>query len=312
MPTPILPLLHALLDALFIPIHPQTLSSTSPSLLLLILETINGEKLPLPKSLRNDTLHSPQDSDTNEQVATELELIKCLLGTLDEQLSKDLTVVDPRRVVEGRQEELGVVIMALTVLARRRGIRIRVPSPTYDGFEGGEWEEEEDSLVKPLQPDISLSPRLDGDVFASGPERDQGYQRTSLFGLSTEGHGMDLANGSPHRAEDSSMASLGQQSPASPVRDHVEYETPLTSKGHPNAVPTHVDAPREEYYNEQMHRPLDIDAWLRHDETDHDSFDDRAYRHLSSPSHNASSSTGNSVRTVLDDIIEEFGLAPDP
>jgi hypothetical protein len=158
MPTPALPLLHQLLATLHIPIHPPTLSSVSPSLLLLILESLLAYRLPLPKNIRTC-------ATTEDEVA----VMKCILGVLaDDLLGMDLTLVNPRKVVEGKEREMEVVIMALVVVAKRKGIDVR---PNDDGGMG-DWsleQEEEEGLQAPMIPDISFSSSSGGDVFAQSP-----------------------------------------------------------------------------------------------------------------------------------------------
>lgn len=166
-PTPPLPLLHALLRSLHIPILPPTLSSTSPSLVLLVLETLLSERLPLPAAIR--LCSTPTD---------EIVVIKCVLGVLaHDVLGMDLTIIDPVRVVKGGKRELEVMIMALAVVAKRRGVRLRVPSPeeTRDVgvLEREDGSDSEGELPPPIQPDVSfsssgpLSPTATQDVFGT-------------------------------------------------------------------------------------------------------------------------------------------------
>ncbi|ORY27785.1 hypothetical protein BCR39DRAFT_220216 [Naematelia encephala] len=174
MPTPPLPLLHALLDALNIPVLPPTLSATSPSLLLLIFETLLEEHLPLSPKVRSC-----------RTLADELSLLKCLLGVLgSDVLGMDLTLVDPSKVVDGCEEEMAVVVMALAVVAKRRGTSIRLPFPEDDAM--SDWSAIIDSgslatLPFPLIPDRSFSsdpptsPTSGVDVF--GGPHDTSIQR---------------------------------------------------------------------------------------------------------------------------------------
>jgi hypothetical protein len=163
MPTPALPLLHQLLQTLHIPIHPPTLSSISPSLLLIILESLLQYRLDLPHSIR-------LCATTEDEVS----VIKCILGVLaDDLLAMDLTLVDPRRVVSGQDRELEVMIMAFAVVAKRKGLDLK-PREAEVGdwsFDREEEEEEEERLQEPMIPDISFSsPTFGGsenDVFAS-------------------------------------------------------------------------------------------------------------------------------------------------
>ncbi|RSH81994.1 uncharacterized protein EHS24_008196 [Apiotrichum porosum] len=126
MPTPPLPVLHALLTALGIPVLPPALNCIPPTLLLLILETLLGHRLALSPHLRNPATHDD-----------ELELTKCVLGVLaDDVLALDLAVVDPGRVCDGSEVDIAVVVMALAVVARRRGVPLRLPTPIDSDDEG--------------------------------------------------------------------------------------------------------------------------------------------------------------------------------
>lgn len=92
-------------------------------------------------------------------------MMKCILGVLtdDFNLGVGMTLVDPRRVVEGGEREMEVMIMAFAVLAKRRGLVLTIPSAEYEyeyDWEDGGWEEGDDSLKlqDPIEPDISFSP----------------------------------------------------------------------------------------------------------------------------------------------------------
>ena len=157
MPTPPLPLLHQLLRILHVPVYPPTLHSISPSLLLIILETLIGYPLPLLDGVR--ACGTPEE---------EISVIKCILGVLtdDFNLGVGMTLVDPRRVVEGGEREMEVIIMAFAVLAKRRGLVLTIPRAEYeyeheyDDWEDKGWEEGDNSLKlqDPIEPDISFSP----------------------------------------------------------------------------------------------------------------------------------------------------------
>lgn len=173
MPTPPLPLFHQLLTALRIPITPPSLAAIPPSLLLLTLEIILNTRLSLP--------HSTRLCQTSDD---ELVVIKCVLGVLaDDILGMDLSVVDPMNVVRGGEHEMAVMIMALVVAARRRGIHVTLPPPAKAVGNGrrcsskmgvekvSSWlddddDDEEDwenstllrsALPPPILPDVSLS-----------------------------------------------------------------------------------------------------------------------------------------------------------
>jgi hypothetical protein len=171
MPTPSLPLLHQLLHHLGIPVLPPSLSSTPPSLLLVILEALVDTKLPLPPSTR---LCSTQDD--------EVSAVKCILGVLaDDILAMDLTLVDPIRVVQGSELEIAVIVMALAVLAKRQGIELSLPAPSSE-LDRSSWltDTEDDDptladLPRPISPDCSISPRnpefgARDDVFGGVPD----------------------------------------------------------------------------------------------------------------------------------------------
>jgi hypothetical protein len=180
MPTPALPLLHQLLATLHIPIHPPTLSSISPSLLLLILESLLAYRLPLPKNIR-------ACATTEDEVA----VMKCILGVLaDDLLGMDLTLVNPRKVVEGKEREMEVVIMALVVVAKRKGIDVK-PKDENDGGMG-DWsleQEEEEGLQEPMIPDISFSSSSVGDVFAQSPTPASRVPKPTIEEIRRDGSG---------------------------------------------------------------------------------------------------------------------------
>ena len=69
--------------------------------------------------------------------------MKCILGVLaDDLLGMDLTLVNPRKVVEGKEREMEVVIMALIVVAKRKGIDVK-PRDENDGGMG-DWSLEQE------------------------------------------------------------------------------------------------------------------------------------------------------------------------
>jgi hypothetical protein len=161
MPTPVLPLLHQLLRLLHIPIFPPNLSSVSPSLLLILLESLLGHRLDLTPGLR-----------TCETTEAEISVIKCILGVLaDDLLAMDLTLVDPRKIVAGAERELEVVVMAYAVVAKRKGLDLRVPQEEEEVEFDWSLEEEETAsssrLQDPIEPDVSFSSPImeQDDVF---------------------------------------------------------------------------------------------------------------------------------------------------
>ncbi|KAK8846817.1 hypothetical protein IAR55_005905 [Kwoniella newhampshirensis] len=152
MPTPPLPLLHQLLSALRIPVLPPSLSATPPSLLLIILEAILGARLPLPHPIR--LCQTRQD---------ELAVTKCILGVLaDDILGMDLSIIDPARVVKGKEQEMAVIVMALVVVAKRKGIHISFPTAETD-------EEEDDAEEAQITGQINWLRGVDDDLSSDLP-----------------------------------------------------------------------------------------------------------------------------------------------
>ncbi|WRT64929.1 uncharacterized protein IL334_001869 [Kwoniella shivajii] len=172
MPIDPIILLNSLLSKLGIPIRPTSLSSIPPSLILLILETVINERIPLPDELR----YCESEND-------ELGLIKCILGVMggDDHLGIDMSIIDPMKIVHGSERELEVVIMCLVVISKRNGIRIDaskqhmeydemndVPDNGEDLHEEEEEEEQEgdlsnEYLQRPIQPDRSFTSPPDSD-----------------------------------------------------------------------------------------------------------------------------------------------------
>lgn len=193
MPTPPLPLLHQILRVLHIPVFPPTLASISPSLLLIVLETLLGHPIALSKQLR--LCETPE---------AEVCVVKCILGVLaDDVLGMDLTLVDPQAVVDGGERELEVVIMAFAVIAKRRGLNLRLPKEEEVDldldWEGDECDER--GLQDPIEPDVSFSSPVrairheaNDDVFTSAetkfPYRKASHgssHRSSVHTTDTEG-----------------------------------------------------------------------------------------------------------------------------
>lgn len=128
----------------------------------------------------------------------------------DDELGMDLTAVDPVRVVMGCKAELGVIIMGLVVIAKRRGISVHPEDygsgdTSMESLQSGRsnWEvmdvlNEEgdddgdgDGLGEPLEPDVTLSSPIQredrlSDVFGADG-REDGHGKT-MFGPSN-GHG---------------------------------------------------------------------------------------------------------------------------
>jgi hypothetical protein len=112
MPIPILDTFQQILDDLSIPIRPRTLAHIPIPLLVLTCERI----------LRQRIDPDPAGSSFGDEIS----VVKCLLGVLVHELSIDLSSVNPARVVEGREGEMGVIVMAVICLAKRRGMKVRL------------------------------------------------------------------------------------------------------------------------------------------------------------------------------------------
>jgi hypothetical protein len=137
----------------------------------------------------------------------ELSVIKCILGVLaDDLLSMDLTLVDPRKVREGSERELEVVIMAFAVVAKRKGMDLRPERDDYLSFEEL-VDEGEEKLQEPIEPDISFSSPTLGeestseseDVFRSYRGLSRSDTLTERLGNEEERRG-DLRDGSRSRS----------------------------------------------------------------------------------------------------------------
>ncbi len=176
MPTPPIPVLHALLTSLSLPVrYPSTLAAVPPTLLLLILER-QTSRLSLPPELR-----SPRTR------AAEVELTKILVGSLAVEVGMDLGAVDPARLVGGSEPDLAALIMALAVVARRGGVQIRLPSEVEEHDCDISWESLDDSLEEPREPaptrmSSSTSTRLSAFTHAyTTPPRWGGGRDTSAI-----------------------------------------------------------------------------------------------------------------------------------
>ncbi|WWC87056.1 uncharacterized protein L201_001941 [Kwoniella dendrophila CBS 6074] len=172
MPSNTLQLFQQLLSVLKIPIKPPSLTSIPPSLLLLTLEIILGEKLN----------YIPIEFRSYKNEFDELNLVKCLLGIIgDDLLSIDLSLIDPLKLVkvnhcyltssssstttstsinEDGTKEMEVVIMSLIVIAKKRGIKLDTSKKTDQGYFNEIYDNEyneEELLPLPLKPDISIT-----------------------------------------------------------------------------------------------------------------------------------------------------------
>ncbi|GMK59782.1 hypothetical protein CspeluHIS016_0803880 [Cutaneotrichosporon spelunceum] len=136
-----LAVLHALLDTLSLRVqHPTSLFAVPPTLLLLILEHL-GPRLPLPSALR-----CPSDR------GAEIELTKILLGSLAPEVGLDLGAIDPARAVDGSEPDIAALVLALALLAHRRGVlgpvrRGAHTAPLRDEWDVDEWDVSWESLA---------------------------------------------------------------------------------------------------------------------------------------------------------------------
>ena len=127
MPIPILDTFQQILDDLSIPIRPRTLAHIPISLLVLTCERILRQRI---------------DPDpAGSSFGAEISVVKCLLGVLVHELSIDLSSVNPARVVEGREGEMGVIVMAMICLAKRRGMKVYLVGAGVKSGKGGEGED---------------------------------------------------------------------------------------------------------------------------------------------------------------------------
>lgn len=126
---PTLETLEHLLHLLSLPssLLPQRVRETPPSLLQLLLERIQGIRLP--------------------HLGSEVHTCKLVLGMLALELPDvDLGIVEPLKVVAGDDACLAVAVMALAVLAKRRGL-----------WGHPEKEHVPQGLQEPMTPDVSLA-----------------------------------------------------------------------------------------------------------------------------------------------------------
>ena len=316
MPTPTLPLLHSLLDTLSIPIHPPSLSSTTPSLLLLILETLLSSRLPLHSSIR-------QCSSPNDEIA----VVKCLLGVLgDDELGMDLTVVDPLRVVYGYPDELGVVIMALVVIAKRRGVKVDIPKHSTswewatDSAETTETfvddtlstDDEWDRLAKPLEPDYSLSFSSDVstsplDVFAPG--KGVGRPGSSLlFDRERVNKVWDGIGDSGGMLAEGKSDGVGVVAPTGDTAlfQADRHVTPLAWREGNNLI--HTAKPGTFYKEENWLEGSMGKSWTNGQRHDMATYRD-GWSHSNDTTGTMGSSSSRGNKTVLQDMLEEFGLS---
>lgn len=187
MPTPPLTVLHALLTAIELPsLTPPSLQATPPTLLLLLLDHLHPTgRVPLsPRLRRPSTPHA------------EIALTKCILGVLSSLLAMDLSAVDPQRAVEGSEADLAVVVMALAVAARRRGVVLDLEGDDDEREEslldiGEVWLPERQPL-EPLPAELVTPPRrrdkpvVDFDPLASVEHKKPKVPKTVLQSMIEE------------------------------------------------------------------------------------------------------------------------------
>ncbi|WWD00411.1 hypothetical protein V866_007324 [Kwoniella sp. B9012] len=286
MPSDTLQLLQNLLLTLSIPINPPSLSSIPPTLILLTLEAILQQKLDIPEKLRRCN-----------KVEDEIGLIKCLLGILaDDLLNIDLSLIDPLKVLTGREKEMEVVVMAVIVVAKRNGIAVTTSRGRRIGdgsrsmksanedyisfaYDNG-YDNDRSGLPEPLKPDRSFSSPIDTpqDIFVAPPQgRDRGdiYTDSQEMLYAKENH--DDTN---HNDNDISKISN-------------EFDPYLT--------PVHDTFPRGLSQEDGSH---DGHENILNDGRERDVYLKQSY------SSTISASSSISGKTVLQYMIEVFGLEP--
>ncbi|OCF76768.1 hypothetical protein I204_02470 [Kwoniella mangroviensis CBS 8886] len=286
MPSDTLLLFQTLLSTLEIPINPPSLSSIPPTLILLTLESILQQKLDISEELRKCN-----------KVEDEIRLIKCLLGILaDDLLNIDLSLIDPLKVIQGREREMEVVVMAVIVVAKRNGINITTSRRKMTGddsrsmrsanedyisftYDNG-YDNDRSGLPEPLKPDRSFSSPVDTpqNVFVVSP---QGHDRSDMYSDSQEMlYDKEIYGDTNYNDNDISKTSD-------------EFDPYLT--------PIHDRSPRgisQEDGNHDDHESI-LNARRERDESLKQSY-----------SSTTSASSSISGKTVLQYMIEEFGLEP--
>lgn len=213
----------------------------------------------------------------------------------DDELGMDLSAVDPVRVVMGTKEEMGVIIMGLAVIAKRHGIEVH-PKSDYGDLSMDSRRSEDildededlgsDSLDDPLQPDVTLSSPIMPDqrlhdVF--GVTRDHRHNRTIFH--ERENH---------HRRHPSE--SHGQNDN---IHDGYIHDTPLLRNDK-------IHSPIPLVSTVQMNR--DADEKRRILLRDVMAFDKVSTWQGSSQTTTRSTGNSSGHRTVLQEMMDEFGL----
>lgn len=285
-------------------------------------------------------------------------LVKCLLGVMaDDELGMDLSAVDPGRVVRGEEDVMGVVIMGLAVIAKRRGIDLtrgttEVDQSADSGFSGraGAWQSEDAGDVRdemdvmdqeedvgrisvdPLEPDFTLSSPVvpsvrSPDVFGSFRVGEQDRHVPVVEGLlngrnakeGVEGYAngrfgrMGLDENEPY---DDSYGN-GNTDARYRGDGHSEaYITPVPRSGFPPLpfLPTDPTYGNEDGYQEEGRTSRRIRHALAFDKVSTWREDSQTTLTSTSGGYGLrqTGTTGSSVRsgqrTVLQDMLDEFGL----
>jgi len=287
--------------------------------------------------------------------------MKCLLGVMaDDELGMDLSAVDPGRVVKGEEDVMGVVIMGLAVIAKRRGIDLGRGTTEADrsadsGFSGraGAWQSEDardardvrDEMdvmdqeedvgmisVDPLEPDITLSSPVvpsvrSPDVFGSFRVAEQNRNVPVVEGLfsgrnakeGVEGYAngrygrMGLDENEPY---DDSYGNGNIDGRYRGNGHNEAYITPVPRSGFPPLpfLPTDPTYGNEDGYQEEDRASRRIRHALAFDKVSTWREDSQTTLTSSSGGYglHKTGTTGSSVRsgqrTVLQDMLDEFGL----
>ncbi|WVW78630.1 hypothetical protein I302_100589 [Kwoniella bestiolae CBS 10118] len=292
-----LALLRSLLATLNIPINPPSLSSIPPSLILLTLESILKQRLSIPEEVRR--CNTEQDA---------IGLVKCLLGILaDDLLGIDMSLIDPIRVLRGKEREMEVVIMGVVVVAKRNGIDLDLGRMREEGHMherrrkqgygkermGGRFtlddeDDTEGSLPRPIQPDRSFS-------FLSPINESQ-----DVFGVYHEGASQKDVKGTERQGSDFPE-----------ILDDGDIHVGNGHEGYANINDISRISDEFDPFLTPIH-----DTFPRQDTTDAKQ-DKRRPSHGNEPlkqSYTSTSTTSGfssiSGKTVLQCMIEEFGLEP--
>lgn len=236
--------------------------------------------------------------------------MKYLLGILaDDLLGIDLSLIDPIRVLRGKEREMEVVIMGVIVVAKRNGIVLDLGHTREEGqdssyiharrkkqgngkqrmgrrFTLDDEDDTEDSLPRPIQPDRSLSfsspINQSRDVFGVYHEGDvKGTERQ-------DSDSQEIINDvNIHDGDENGHGGYSNINDISRISDEFDpYLTPIHDT-FPHYITT--DASQDKLGLSHQHQTLT-----------------QPYTSTTTPS-GSSSSSG---KTVLQCMIEEFGLEP--